>query len=327
MKIINSLIVLMIFYTTLIAEPIAKKDGFGGYVALGVTTMQLQSNMIAGTAFDDDMTNDKIDNLTDKADKTTTNGLSFNFNLKYTLADIQTEFFVGEKVEDILLLDSNLKFGIRKDFENIGIVEIAGITSAISTKVYKDPYAIDSSRDVTDKTSTGILLKLESILDSNFDIKFEFRKFNIDDEESARDYELNREGDMAQLSLAYTLNIERNEFLKTTLEYSDYNLDGDAMKHKRIALELNYLYVGKDWSFIVIGSVADDFYKNKNILFNDKADALIYGGSVTAMYVDPFELSDKLSFTATVSTFIHNSDINFYDASVAFLNLGVLYRF
>ncbi|RLA79006.1 MAG: DUF2860 domain-containing protein, partial [Epsilonproteobacteria bacterium] len=104
-------------------------------------------------------------------------------------------------------------------------------------------------------------------------------------------------------------------------------LDGDAMEHKKTGIKLDYLYIGSKWNFAVSANVADDDYDNKNPLYNDEADATIYGGSLTAMYKDPFGFSKNLSLTATLATYEMDSDIDFYDASMTMANVGILYKF
>ncbi len=344
MKITNSIIVASLLTSTLAAAPISNEDGFGGFIAAGVTTMELKNNMIAGSVFNDEMTDKNINTITNSADSKNSTTPSVNYNFKYTFADIQTEIFLGTQLQDVLSFDRTNALGIRKNFDGLGIFSVAVLASSMPTQVWEDPYATDKGRDTTDMTSSGLSVKWEGILESNFDLELRARTYDIDDEKSGEtgaragekahgltDNQLNdkldREGDVTQTILSYRIEFNDSNSLKTSLRYSDYDLDGDAMEHKKTGIKLDYLYIGSKWNFAVSANVADDDYDNKNPLYNDEADATIYGGSLTAMYKDPFGWSKNLSLTATLATYEMDSDIDFYDASMTMANVGILYKF
>jgi hypothetical protein len=347
MKITTSIITASLLSSALFAAPISNEDGFSGFVAAGVTSMKYESNMYAGTYFDDEMTDDKIDNIDSSPDKESSTQGSFNFNVKYTFAESQTEVYIGTLLEDVLTFDSTAIFGVRKHFDDVGILSVALLGSSLPTKTWEDPYKTSGSRKDVDMTSRGASLKWEGIMESNFDVEFRFRTYDIDggDESgksgpylrddgsfitltSSEADELDREGDLRQVIGAYRWKIDDRNYLRTAIRVSDYDLDGEAMQRKRYGLKLDYLYVGDRWGFVGVLGVAKDRFDNDNPLYGKKADADNLGGALTVTYKNPFNLvNDQFYATTTVGAYDYDSDIDFYDARAVMVNVGVLYKF
>ena len=340
----KQLLILSLLGGSLLASPIAKENGFSGHIAAGITSLNLKSNMLAGTSFDDEMTENRISSIQDEVDSKTTFGANVNFNLKYTFAEAQTEVFIGRELYDVLSFDDSAVLGVRTVVPGFAIVGIGGLISSIPTKVWKDPYSTGSTREATNSTSRGIALKIEHIFNSNLEVELRTRKFSVDSEDSALsnsingaypsglsplelNTQLNRNGDLNQVLLSYTWIVKENQFLKSSLRYSDYDLDGTAMEHTKVGLKVDYIYVGKKWNFIGVLNIAEDSFANINPLFNEKADANIYGASLSVMYKDPFGLSKDLSLTTTAAMYEHDSDITFYNSSASLLNISAVYSF
>jgi len=237
--------------------------------------------------------------------------------------------------------------GVRKHFDGIGILGVAALVSTVATQVWEDPYKTNTNRNSTDMTSKGFAIKWESILDSGFSTELRTRTFDIDGGDKSGlaqtntgvginplnvsslllNDQLDREGDMRQAIVSYQWDINEHHHLTTSLRYSDYDLDGDAMQYKKSALKLDYLYGSKAWNLVATLNVAQNDYENTNPLFADEADATVFGGSVTAMYNNPFGLSEDLALTATIAGEQSDSDIDFYDSSIVLANIGLLYKF
>lgn len=345
MKIINSLMLSSILCSLLSASPIAKEDGFSGFIAAGVSSMKYKSNMYAGTTFDDEMSDKKIDNINSKADSDNSIQPSFNYNLKYTFAKDETEIYLGTLLEDVLTFDGTTVFGLRKKFDSLGILGVSLLGSSVPSKTWQDPYATGTDRKVADMTSRGISVKYEGIMNTQFDVELRQRTYKIDGgdksglhaprngevahglTDSELNDELDREGDLSQLIISYTKNIENKHIIKTDIRLSDYDLDGKAMQYTRTGIKLDYLYLGEKWNFVGVFGISKDTYDKKNPLYAKKADSINVGGAITALYKNPFDLSKKLSLTATIAKYRSNSDINFYDSKINMINLGVLYNF
>ncbi len=344
MKFNNSIIAATLICSSLYAAPISKDDGFSGFVAVGVSSMKYESNMYAGTNFDDEMTDKNIDTVNDSPSKESSTQPSFNFNLKYTFAESQTEVYIGTLLEDLVTFDSTAVLGVRKNFDGLGILGVGLLGSIVPTKVWEDPYKTNGHRKSTDMTSSGISVKWEGIMESNFDVELRARTFDIDGGDksgtnttagvyphglstSQLNSELDREGDLTQLITAYRFNIGKKNTLRASIRLSDYDLDGKAMEHTRTGFKLDHAYMGEKWNFVTVIGISKDSYDNTNPLYNKAADAKNIGGAFTVMYKNPFDISKDLSLTASAAFYDTNSDIDFYDSRVSMINLGVLYKF
>ena len=343
MKITHALLITPILVSSLSAAPISKEEGFSGYVAVGASAMKYESNLVAGNALDDKMTDKKINNINDRANDDSTVQPSVNFELKYTFAEAQTEIYLGTLLEDVLTFDSTAILGVRKNFNDVGIIALAVLNSGIAAKTWEDPYQTSANRKSTDISSTGLSLKWEGIMESNFDVELRARSYDIDGGDKSGlnpletyngiagstqlNSQLDREGDLKQAILAYRWAMNKTNHLRTSIRLSDYDLDGKAMEHSRTALKFDYLHIGQKWNFVGVFTVSQDSYENSNPLYGKKADATGYGGALTALYKNPFNLSKQLSLTASVLAHKIDSDIDFYDSKISMINLGILYKF
>lgn len=344
MKITHSLVALSLLGSSLMAAPIAQESGFSGFIGAGVTSLRFKSNMIAGNAIDTKINDQYINNIYDTASHKSSTLPSFTYNLKYTFAESQTEIFLGSSLESILTFDGSAGLGVRKNFDGIGIIGASLLFSTIPAKVWIDPYETTYERQSTDKKSSGISLKWEKIMESNVEVELRARQYRIDKEYSglgspyngqinlginniAMLNELSREGDMTSAIVRYYWHINNENLFKTSLTYENHDLDGDAMKHKDMTLQLDYGYLGQKWDFVVNGYVGKQNYDNNNPLFLSEADSNVYGAGLSAVYKNPFGWSKKLSLIANGGYYNKDSKINFYDTSAMLINLGVLYHF
>lgn len=301
--------------------------------------------MLAGTSFDDEIISKNINSINNNPKSGTSTQPTFNFNVKYTFAEAKAEVYIGTLLEDVLTFDSTAILGIRKDFTNVGILSAGLLSSVMPTRTWSDPYATNGYRQVKDMSSKGMFLKWEGVMESNFNVELRSRKFKIDGGDKSglgspyigeltnylNPYQLNntlnREGDLLQLITAYRFNLDQKNLFKVALRLSDYDLDGSAMKYKRVGLKLDYAYIGRKWDFITVLGLYKDLYDNNNPLYNKKADANNLGLAFTALYKNPFDISKDLSLTTSIGFYDSNSDIDFYDSRITMLNLGILYKF
>ncbi len=345
MKSKYGLLVISLFGSALMAAPIANESGWSGYVSGGVTGLEFKSNMVAGNALDKKISDNSINNINDKASRESTVIPSFDYNLKYTFADTQTEVFLGTDLEDLLTFDGSTKFGVRKDFNGLGIIGASLLLSALPAKVWKDPYDTTNPRESADKTSHGVALTWEDVAGSKFGLEVRLQKHEIDggdmsglnaSYEGAVDHgltplqlnsQLNREGDSKMLIATYHWKINDDSHFEPSLRYTDYDLDGQAMQYKRTALKFDYVHTSEKWNFVATASIGQDDYDNKNPLYDKEADSTLMGAALTVGYKNPFGWSKKLSVLATLGAYENDSDIDFYDTSITMANMAFLYRF
>lgn len=345
LTIIHGILASSLWCQSLMAVPIAKESGFSGFVAVGALGLEYKSTMIAGNAFDDEITDNVINSLNDEASTESTAIPNFEYNFKYTFAESQTEIFLGSELLDVLTFDGTSRLGVRKNFNRVGILGIAALASTVPTEVWADPYDTSQPRQSTERTTSGAAIKWEDIAGSKFGLEMRARKLEIDGGDKSGlnapytgqvptsltpqelNQQLNREGDLSMLIGRYTWKINNKNFLEPQLRYRDYDLDGQAMKFQRTTLRLNYLYKGANWKLVGVVVANQDEFDNINPLFGRKADANGLGASFTAGYKNPFGWSKQFSLLGTVAAYENDSDINFYDMSGSLISLMAAYQF
>ncbi len=339
------ILVSSLFCQSLMAAPIAKESGFSGFIAVGAMGLEYKSNLIAGNAFDDKITDNVINNLNNEASTESTVMPNFEYNFKYTFAESQTEIFLGSELLDVLTFDGTSRLGVRKNFDGVGILGIAALFSTVPTEVWADPYDTSQPRQSTERTTRGASLKWEDIAGSKFWLEVRALKLEIDGGDKSGlnapytgqvptsltpqelNQQLNREGDLNMLIASYTWKINNKNFLEPQLRYQDYDFDGQAIKFQRTELRLNYLYKGANWKLVGVVVASQDDFDEINPLFGRKADANGIGAGFTVGYKNPFGWSKQFSLLGTVAANENDSDINFYDMSGSLVSLMALYRF
>ena len=339
------MVVSLLFGSVLTAGPISDESGFSGYISVGVTGLEFKSNVVAGNALDKKISDNRITNLHEKASRESTVVPNVDYNFIYTFASSQTELYLGTDLEDLLTFDGNTKFGVRRNFNDLGIMGARLLFSTLPATVWKDPYNTTYPRNHTDMTSLGAAFTWDDIAGSKFGLEVRLRKHEIDGGDKSgltapyagefphglTNFQLNdqldREGDSRMLIATYHWKINDESYLKPSLRYTDYDLDGQAMQYKRTALKLDYLKTAEKWSFIVSAAIGQDDYNHINPLFAKEADSTSLGATFTVGYKNPFDWSDKLSLLATLSAYENDSDIDFYDTTITIANLMFVYRF
>ena len=332
---------------SLMALPIAKETGFSGFIAGGVLGLEYKSNFVTGNAIDDSLSNDTINSLEDEASTESAVLPNFDYNLKYTFAEAETEIFLGTELLDLLTFDGTTRLGVRKNFSGVGILGISLLASTVPTETWADPYDTSGPRQSTERTTNGVAIAWEQIAGSKFDLEVRVRKLELDGGDKSGlnapyegqdptsltltpqelNQQLNREGDLTMMIASYTWNFDKKHFLRPEFRYQDYDLDGQAMKAQEPEFRLNYLYNGANWKLVGVVVASQVEFDNINPLFGRKADGNGIGAGFTAGYKDPFGWSKQLSLLGTVGSYEFDSDIDFYDMSGSVVSLNALFRF
>ena len=314
-----------------VVEEIPLESGFSGNVALGITALQYENNMVAGID-SINVTDEGIDNLNDP--ESTSSGLPIiGLDLKYTFAKYRVQMYAGSALSDILRFDFATRFGVRKQFSEVGIIDISYL-STFGVNVWEDPYNVGVDRKKTSRENSGLGLRWQRIMNSSFTIDLHFRDIAIDNEQSGltnglttnEQDALNREGKQDMIEVIYEHKLNDNNIIEPALIYTDYKLDGTAMKHKRYEGQLSHYYIGETFiivSNLVIGAIR---YDENNPIFNKKNGGTIFGIGSNVIYQKPFNQDNWQAF-AGFAFYKGNADIDFYSTRGELLNLGMIYNF
>lgn len=316
-------------------DRIPAEDGFSGSVLIGAGAYSMETNTLA-SVMGTDVSDERLDSLTDSPDSEDFSRLLLDANLSYTFAGSRTQVFGVTEMEDFLTLDSTLGLGVRQGLGSLGNLQISLLASTPS-EVWEDPYRVGADRQETDRSGGGLRLGWEHILESDFDLTYTSRSIDIDDELSgtapalglspAQRRLLDREGDLNKLSFSYRWEPSADHVIVPSLSAIDYDLDGDAMAMDGYQLELAYIYRGMErWEFMANmlgGSLESD---DTNPIYDRKQDLDRMGVTLAATYKEPFDLRDW-SLRASVVYGEEDSNIDFYDTSIRGITVGMLYSF
>ncbi len=333
MKVLKILSLGTILFTSLMAiEPINKEGGFSGYIFLGASSVGLKSSEIAGSSTID-FKNETIYDHSSPNKNSAISALLLG-ELKYTLSDKKTEFFIGSSTEELFGFDTSAALGVRHSFDGTGIIGARLLASTTPANVWQDSFLIGSKRVETKRQLRGIGVKWESIFESNFEVDLRSRKVAIENDNNGQSTSLTalqiaqfkREGSLNSAEILYTYKISDGNMLIPSLKYTNDNADGSAENNDKINLKLSHIYAKEKWLFVTTADVGQSYFKERNPLFNKKRDALscLLGANVT--YKKPFDI-DKVGIYSGVIFANSNSKIDFYDTNIFVFTLGATYSF
>jgi len=314
-------------------EPIPREEGFSGTVALGANYFKFESNEIAEVAGIE--VSEKQTNSTGEPDSKSSVLPALNFDLRYTLEDSGTQFFLANTLWDILELDSFTELGVRQQFEDRSILAVGLVFSSL-VKVYEDPYVVGTARSSTTRKATGVRVVYDRIMGSGLAVEAMYRNIKIDDEKSgtlgglglssAEIDLLRREGKEISLGAQYTVPVGEGQFFRPSFTYTNSDLDGEAMKNSRYQFDVTYVYDTKEYSFGLNLLYAMASYDKANPVFNKEEDDTVYGGAVFGSYKNLFDMPE-LTLIGRIAGQAKDADIDFLNSQALAAGLSLQYRF
>ena len=318
-------------------DKMPEESGFSGFVNLGVGTGSIESNFLARlSGIDIDLSDDTINDFGSPDDEDIT-APAINLSVNYTFSNLKTQVSLGNDLADFLQFDRSTLLGLRHDFDSIGRVQLALLSSAFpNTEVWADPYLIGEKRKETERSSTGGRITWDKILGSHFELKLTSREIELDDERSgeglglsrAERKLLDREGDIMRAELGYLFNLgSGRHFLRPSVAYIDRDLDGDAMAQDGYEVALSWLYNPSKrltWANnIAFSSLEGD---KKNPIFDDvnDADQIVFASQM--FFPGLFGL-EKWEPNMSLIWGDSDSDIDFNDGAGWMFNVGIGRKF
>ena len=315
-------------------QPMPEKTGFSGFINIGAGVMNAKNNMVAGNDMAD-MTPKRIDSISGSP-KSDINAIPLiNFELNYTISETRTQIIAGNRLEDLLRFDTSSILGIRQELPDKSSVSLFYAFSPFATSVWEDPYLTGEARKKTNRTGEGLRMGFDRILGTQFETEFTWRKISIDTETSGtsqaltpseRDL-LNRNGHIFSGKVTHPFSIQKMRHkIIPTLEYSRYDLEGDAMAFNRYGLLLSYLLIGSRFNVITNLMYARSDFDEENRLFIKTRRDEVMGASLSLFY-KRFLKVPAMNLVGTIAHYEGDSTINFYDSRSSMATLSILYRF
>lgn len=317
---------------------IPKESGFSGFVNLGVGGVSVESNMLASIFSGRvDIGDRQVDSLNNSPASSEGGAIPvINFELSYTFGDTGTQVHLGNLLEDYLSMDMTTIAGVRQDVGLAGQIGGSYRNNTVNTEVWQDPYLTDARRRDTDRTNEGFRLYWQQFMSSGLEFRYTYSEVEIDNELSGQSLALtpeqrqllSREGDIDNFALLYEFSSrDRKHIIEPQLAWIDRDLDGDAMANDGVRASINYIYRHSDhWRWVVNASYGDYDYKEANPIYDYEDKSNHYGVSLSTFYSGAFGLKNW-TFNATVGYYEQDNDLDFYDAEVGVIALGMLRRF
>lgn len=320
-------------------QPIPEATGFSGFVNVGVGVMESATNQIAGNNISDTGSN-HVGSLRDSPDSETNALPILNFEANYTFADTRTQIYLGNQLEDLLRFDMSSVAGLRQELPDKGIVSLAYVFTAVPTSVWEDPYVVNAKRKKTDRSADGLRLGFDRILGTRLEAQFTWRDIAINEEQSGRtqligngDLSAEQANSLDRNGDAYTGKLTRPFFFQKmrhmlipTLEYSRYDLDGEAMAFDRYGMLLSYVFNAGKFNLITNLYYTRSDFDEENPIYDKTQEDDVLGASLTAFY-KKFLGVPQMNLVGSVASYDSDSNINFYDTKITIASVSVLYRF
>jgi hypothetical protein len=337
-KIAAAMVLTVMAVPTMALEKMPAEKGFSGFFNLGLSTGSIESNFLARVpGIDVDLGDDTIDDFGSPDDESITLP-AVNLNLGYTFASGKTRVFLGSDMEDFLQFDRSTVLALRHDFDRVGRMQLAFLSSAYpGTEVWADPYLVGEKRKDTEFESSGGRFTWDQIFGSGAELKVTARERDIDDERSgealglsaAERKLLDREGDVSRLELGYKLFAGNNQqhIIRPSVAYIDRDLDGDAMSQDGYEIGLSWAYSNGNnfrWVNNVMYQSLDG--DKENPIFDEVSDEDVIGIASQMFFPGAFGLE---KWTPNVSAIWGESDndIDFNDSKGWMISAGMFRRF
>ncbi len=313
-------------------SPIPEETGFSGFVNLGVGGARVKSNTLA-KILGNDIGDDSINDLGKSPGEQNTSVPAVAFELSYTFGT-GTQIFAGQLLEDYVRFDSSTRAGVRQQLGGAGIMSAALLTTPLKTKVWKDPYQT-GGRKSTPRSASGIRLAWGEIFGTGLEVRYSFRKMEIDDEESgsainlglsaAEQRLLQRDADITNFDVRYQFVLSEGSSLMLGVTYKENDADGDAMYYDGYVGNVNWIQKAGNWRFVTNLSYGQFDADKANPVFGEAADFDQYGASFATFYAAPFGW-EGWNANMGIAYGLEDNDIDFHENELTMITAGMLYR-
>ncbi len=302
-------------FVLLIRAARVEAGGFGGDIYLGGVAISGRTSQLAVSDG-----NRRIDGLDERGEQSSDFVPYLSGELRYTLADTDTTFFVSN--EDTF---DGLALGIVQTWNDKGKIRIAGTYDR--RDVWEDPYEVGVRRSRTDETALGVALDYEQILGSGLQFSTSIRKLNVDDDRiGQRRKELRREGYLSAFEIGYVLALIEDHQVIPSLRYEREDMRGKANASDGIALALTHVWQSGPWCFESQAGIGWTNYRQRHPIFDKRRKAVTYEVSTQISYYEPFGWS-QVSVYTLAGYGLTDANIGFFDSDALTVGMGIGYHF
>ncbi|MGL5006630.1 MAG: DUF2860 family protein [Plesiomonas sp.] len=339
-KILSSPALLVLLSTaTHAATPfdIPKESGWSGFISGGVNITQNKSNLYLGPTGENDG-NKYVEDKNSSVKARSKLAPSFNVDLRYTLGDSRTQFYLGNLIQDSVRLDFSQQVGVRQQVGQSGIFSASYVFSGLANKVWQDPYAFGVDRSDTKRNTRGVQIGWQNILGSNFSADYTYRNLSIKNETSGQLLYQNNELTSTQMQMldrngysnssriSYFYAINQRQYLIPEFRYVDNQRNGSAMSNQQYGMLVSYFWRSMPYNLVSNIYVGKIDYSQENPIFGKKTNSTDFAANVTLFRSNIFHMP-KLSLYGSLAYGEIDSDVTFFNSQLSNLAIGMMYRF
>ncbi|MGF1719538.1 DUF2860 domain-containing protein [Vibrio kyushuensis] len=325
-KTILSLSILTCFVSYSSVAELAPEAGFGGEISLNTGYMSQSSN------FNTDV-KDPISDLNSEGDSNGEMLVAPLGQINYTFGQqLDKQVYIGTAREDIAVGDFAFEIGYKQELESGMVIDASFLPTVVSGETWSDPYATNSTREVTDETGNAYRLKLESIAGSDFTLDMAYANIDVKDEASGSELSsteqdtLQRDGSVIFVKGEYKYMLNQTSGFIPSLSYKVRSADGESMAYKAYGTDITYFKVLDRHQFALTAGYETRSYDGTNPMFNETRsdnEMSLFG----AYEYDQLMGWEDVSFISFAGYSSSSSNIDFYNESEYLLSAGVNYKF
>lgn len=219
--------------------------------------------------------------------------------------------------------DFYLQAGYRHYLSDGSSLAIGVVPGFLEKEVWKNPYQLQTEREITDASVQGLVLNYDRVLGSDWSIELARGKYSIDQEESIS--ALDRNANLSYGELNYETDLSQSLGLSWSINYLAVDAAGSAQKNQGVGTEAE-LQFRKGRHITMLGaSVGFQKFDAINPIWEKTREETKYGVSATYIYAAPFNWKDAL-FIARGGWDITDANIDFYDHDEYLITLGMQYQ-
>jgi hypothetical protein len=314
--------------SSVLAEPLAEKAGWGGGLSLlaGGHTQQSQFSVE-----DDNRRTADLNNSGKKSNRFIALPL---VRLDYTVSDLQTQFFFGNSQDNVTKGQIALELGLVHSLGQNDRVTFALFPKLpFSGETWKDPFLTGQERQTTNEKAGGGRIKFEHAGDHSFDVQYAFAINRVDLEESGSSLAqlssqlramLNRNAEFHRLNVNMNCPVNQGLILIPGLQVTTSDAQGEANDFAEGVFNLQSLYITEKHFFSATLGIGRKESKVENPVFNLPQNDRSLSLFALYKYAEPMGYKNW-SILGLANWEKVDSTITFYNSQSAALGIGLGY--
>lgn len=316
-------------------DDIPTESGFGGTVTLLAGYSDADTNLVRGTELWE-IGGKSVNNLSQNPKSESETFFAPGIDLVYTFGSWQAQAFIEGDIEDYVTLETVSQIGFRKQFDSLGILSAAYVTSGLlSQEVYSDPYDATGPRRDTDRDFTGVRFIWDRIFGLPVEVLLQYRDIEIDSERSGtlgglgltagEIASLDREGDDYRAEVKYNWRKSPQEVFSPFIGYTNEDVDGDAIKNDGFYVGLDAGYQTREWGLSgrIKGGTRDA--DSANPVYGRRTDVDYYEIGVTGNVKLPW--GENWYGVGSIVWAEDNSKVDFHEQQNVLVFAGASWKF